>query len=100
MNKLQIKGLKGSAVKKEVERFMSENIIEMMNQPVSNHWSKNWSDGQAMNQDGTPYKGYNALVLPWVCKSFNTSLYVLSIISKICCSSKLNILSEFKVPTA
>jgi len=66
MNKLQIKGLKGSAVKKEVERFMSENIIEMMNQPGSNHWSKNWSDGQAMNQDGTPYKGYNALVLPWV----------------------------------
>ena len=33
MNKLQIKGLKGSAVKKEVERFMSENIIEMMHQP-------------------------------------------------------------------
>ena len=41
MNKLQFKGLKGSAKKKEIERFMSENIIEMMNQSGSNHWSKN-----------------------------------------------------------
>ena len=66
MKKLNIKGLKGSAVKTEIEDTMSVNILEMMNQPGSNHWSKNWSTSSAMNQDGTPYRGYNALILPWV----------------------------------
>jgi len=64
-NELKIKGLKGSAVKKEIERYMTQTIIDAINSDSSGHWSKSWKIGKGgqgnlpQNQDGTIYNGWN-----------------------------------------
>ena len=64
-NELKIKGLKGSAVKKEIERYMTQTIIDAINSDCTGHWSKGWKIGKGgqgnlpQNQDGTIYNGWN-----------------------------------------
>ena len=65
IKELNTKGLKGNARKKEVERYISEVMLEAMNSNSGGHWTKSWLSGVGgaanlpTRLTGENYQGWN-----------------------------------------